>query len=175
MASQLPSELLRALTTVARVPRLLVACDYDGTMAPIVANPDDARPLTESAAALRALAALPTTTAALISGRALRDLATLSRMPAEVHLVGSHGSEFDTGFVHAIDDSAKALLGKIKDTLSAIAAEYAGVAIEIKPASIALHVRNADPDDAREALDKAHTASQHWDAESWPRPTKCSR
>src|SRR5262249_24130209 len=98
-------------------------------MAPIVANPDDARPLTESAAALRALAALPSPTAARISGRALRDLATLSRMPAEVHLVGSHGSEFDTGFVHPIDAAAKALLGKIKDALSAIAAEYPGVAI----------------------------------------------
>ena len=86
---------------------MLVACDFDGTMAPIVANPDDARPLTESAAAMRELAALPSTIAALISGRALRDLATLSRMPAEVHLVGSHGSEFDTGFVHGIDDAAK--------------------------------------------------------------------
>jgi len=157
--------LRRALGTVGRVPRLLVACDYDGTMAPIVANPDDARPLAESAAALRELAALPSTTAALISGRALRDLATLSRMPAEVHLVGSHGSEFDTGFVHAIDDAAKALLGRIKDALSAIAAEFAGVAIEIKPASVALHVRNADPDDAKEALEKARAVSQHWDAQ----------
>ena len=144
----------RALGTVGRVPRLLVACDYDGTLAPIVANPDDARPLAESAAALRELAALPSTTAALISGRALRDLATLSRMPAEVHLVGSHGSEFDTGFVHAIDDVAKALLGRIKDALSAIAAEFPGVAIEIKPASVALHVRNADPADAREAVNR---------------------
>ena len=165
MTQELPAELKRALATVARVPRVLIACDYDGTMAPIVANPDDARPLTESAAAMRELAALPSTIAALISGRALRDLATLSRMPAEVHLVGSHGSEFDTGFVHAIDDGAKALLRKIKDTLGAIAAEYPGVAIEIKPASIALHVRNADPADADEAMKKAHAASQQWDAQ----------
>src|ERR1700716_1168195 len=134
-------------------------------MAPIVANPDDARPLAESAAALRALAALPSTTAALISGRALRDLATLSRMPAEVHLVGSHGSEFDAGFVHAIDDKAKALLSKIKDALAAIAAEFPGVTIELKPASIALHVRNAAPDDAKAALDKALHAAEHWDAQ----------
>jgi trehalose-phosphatase len=165
VTQELPAELKRALATVARVPRVLIACDYDGTMAPIVANPDDARPLTESAAAMRELAALPSTIAALISGRALRDLATLSRMPAEVHLVGSHGSEFDTGFVHAIDDEAKALLRKIKDALSAIAAEYPGVAIEIKPASIALHVRNAEPADADEALKKAHAAAQSWDAQ----------
>ncbi len=165
VSPDLPLELRRALGTVARVPRLLVACDYDGTMAPIVANPDDARPLDESAAALRELAALPSTAAALISGRALRDLATLSRMPAEVHLVGSHGSEFDTGFVHGIDGSAKALLRRIKDTLAAIAAEFPGVAIEIKPASIALHVRNADPVDADDALKKAMAAAQSWDAQ----------
>ena len=52
MTQELPAELKRALATVARVPRVLIACDYDGTMAPIVNNPDDARPLTESAAAL---------------------------------------------------------------------------------------------------------------------------
>ena len=165
MTQELPAELKRALATVARVPRVMIACDYDGTMAPIVANPDDARPLTESAAAMRELAALPATVAALISGRALRDLATLSRMPAEVHLVGSHGSEFDTGFVHGIDESAKALLRKIKDALGAIAAEYPGVAIEIKPASIALHVRNAEPADADEALKKAMACAQTWDAQ----------
>ena len=68
----------RALTAVAQVPRLLVACDYDGTMAPIVSNPEDARPLPESAAALQELARLPSTITALISGRALVDLARLS-------------------------------------------------------------------------------------------------
>lgn len=161
----LPLDVRRALSTVARVPQLLVACDYDGTLAPIVANPDEARPLTESAVALRELAGLPSTSAALISGRALRDLATLSRMPAEVHLVGSHGSEFDTGFVHAIDAPAKALLGRIKEALGAIAAEFPGVAVEIKPASVALHVRNADPADADEALNKAHAAARSWNAQ----------
>src|SRR5262249_46272362 len=114
---------------------------------------------------LRALAGLPSTTAALISGRALRDLATLSRLPAEVHLVGSHGSEFDAGFVHAIDDDAKALLRKIRDALSAIGAESPGAASELRPASVALHVRNASPDDAQAAVEKALSAAQPWDAQ----------
>ena len=95
-------ELRRALAQLARTPRLLVACDYDGTLAPIVPDPQRAVPLPETVTALRALAALPATTTAVISGRALRDLAVLSRLPAEVHLVGSHGSEFDVGFVHGL-------------------------------------------------------------------------
>ncbi len=164
-AQDLPLELRGALTNVARVPRLLVASDFDGTLAPIVDNPDDARPLAGSVAALQALAGLPCTTAALISGRALGDLARLSGMPAAVHLVGSHGSEFDTGFVHAIDDSAKALLDTITDALAAIAAESPGARIETKPASVALHVRNADPAHAQSALDKAIAASKGWDAQ----------
>ena len=56
---------------------MLVASDYDGTLAPIVADPEQARALPESVGALRVLAGLHETTAAVISGRALRDLATL--------------------------------------------------------------------------------------------------
>src|SRR6478672_518711 len=91
-----------ALGRIARVPQLLVGCDYDGTLAPLVDDPAAAGPLPEAVAAVRALAALPQTVVAVISGRALRDLATLSRLPSEVHLVGSHGSEFDLGFIQRL-------------------------------------------------------------------------
>jgi trehalose 6-phosphate phosphatase len=165
VGTQLPSQLSQALTDIARHPRLLVACDYDGTLAPIVANPKDARPLAESAAALRELARLPSTIVALVSGRALVDLARLSGLSDELHLVGSHGSEFDTGFVHEIDEPAKALLGQINEALNAIAAEYPGVTTELKPASVALHVRNASESDGRAALQRAADASASWDAQ----------
>lgn len=53
-AQDLPVELRRALSEVARTPRLLVASDYDGTIAPLVNDPDHARPHPESTTALRA-------------------------------------------------------------------------------------------------------------------------
>lgn len=149
-----------ALTTVAQAPRLLVACDYDGTLSPIVANPADARPLPAAADALCAIAELPATTAALISGRARADLARLSGMPQTVHLVGSHGSEFDTGFADAIGAEAEALLAELTAGLTAVAAEFPGAAIEVKPASVALHVRNAEPAAADAALKKARAAAE---------------
>ncbi|MGL4306982.1 MAG: trehalose-phosphatase [Mycobacteriaceae bacterium] len=161
-SEDLPTQLRRALSTIARTPRLLVACDYDGTMAPIVNNPEDAKPHSESSRALRALAGLPSTTAAVISGRALRDLAILSRLPAEVHLVGSHGSEFDIGFVHAISQEAKALHQKIEQELRAIASKHPGVTTETKPASIALHVRNATSSVAEQALSLVHKGAATW-------------
>lgn len=157
----LPQELSTALEAAARVPRLLVTSDFDGTLAPIVDHPGDARPLPEAGRALIELAGLPATEVALISGRALRDLRVLSSMPDAVHLVGSHGAEFDSGFSHDIDT---ALLATITETLTAIAADRPGVTVETKPASVALHVRNASDDDGEAALAAAWEAASGWDA-----------
>lgn len=159
--SALPPELESALSAVAGTPRLLVASDFDGTLAPIVNNPADARPLPGAAEALIALATLPSTAAALISGRALATLRELSSMPDSVHLVGSHGAEFESGFSRDID---RDLLQTITDGLDAIAAGRPGVAVETKPASVALHVRNASPADGDAALAAAWDAARDWDA-----------
>ncbi len=157
----LPVDLQRALDSVARVRGLLVTCDFDGTLAPIVSNPADARMLPDAAAALTALADLPDTAVALVSGRALGVLRTLSAVPPGIHLVGSHGAEFDTGFAHDIDGD---LLRRIIAELNEIAADKPGVTVETKPASVALHVRNASPADGEAALEAARQASLSWDA-----------
>ncbi|MCB0995245.1 MAG: trehalose-phosphatase [Acidimicrobiales bacterium] len=143
--------LLDDLQRLARMPVLLVACDYDGTLAPIVENPDEALPHRESVTALRSLAGLPDTHVAVISGRSLRDLATLSRLPHEVHLVGSHGSEFDAGFVRDLDPELRHLRDRVADELEEIAATADGLHVEHKPASAALHTRRAAPADAERA------------------------
>lgn len=159
----LPADLIAALDTVAATPRLLVTSDFDGTLSPIVNNPADARALPAGSAALLALAGLPHTFVALVSGRALEVLRELSGMPASVHLVGSHGAEFDTGFTQPVDG---ALLAQIVDSLTEIASRYPGVNVETKPASVALHVRNASADDGDAALAAARTAGTQWTAEA---------
>jgi trehalose 6-phosphate phosphatase len=188
-----------ALDAAAATRHLLVTSDFDGTMAPIVSNPADARPLPAAAAALSALAELPSTSVALISGRALSVLRELSGAPPTVHLVGSHGAEFDTGgqersdagkvtggqersdagkvtggqersdagkvtgFAHDVDG---ALLERITADLTAIAAGRPGVTVETKPASVAMHVRNASAADGDAALAEARAAAQAWDAQA---------
>jgi trehalose-phosphatase len=139
-----------AVARIARVPLLLIACDYDGTLAPIVEDPTQAVPLPEAVAAVRALAALPQTTVAVVSGRALRDLATLSRLPSEVHLVGSHGSEFDIGFVERLAPELVDLRARLLAELQKIVRGKAGLRLEAKPASVAVHTRGADPEVAAE-------------------------
>jgi len=132
------------LAKLARTPVLLVATDYDGTLAPIVSNPVDARPYREGIVALRNLAALANTQVSVISGRSLSDLAQLSGAPDNVHLVGSHGSEFDPGFSARMTDSERELHARLVTDLESIALNDTGLAVETKPASIAFHYRNAE-------------------------------
>ena len=90
---------------------------------------------------------------AVISGRSLHDLAALSRLPEEIHLVGSHGTEFDVGFARALAPEALALRDRLTDELHAIAALRPGVTVELKPAGAALHYRQASEEDGLAARD----------------------
>ncbi|MFP3548117.1 hypothetical protein SB748_32560, partial [Rhizobium sp. SIMBA_035] len=71
-------ELLAELRVLSRVPGLLVACNYGGTLCSAEGVSTETLPLDSAAVALRALAALPNTHTAVISGRSLRDLAAVS-------------------------------------------------------------------------------------------------
>jgi trehalose-phosphatase len=155
-------ELRAAVRRIARTPHLLVACDYDGTLAPIVDDPTRAAPLPEAVAAIRSLAALPQTTVAVISGRALRDLAALSRLPAEVHLIGSHGSEFDVGFVERITPELTDLRTRLGREVWTIAHNKPKVRLEQKPASVAVHTRGADRDVAAGVVEALRSGPATW-------------
>jgi len=145
-------ELSERIKSIARTAVLLVASDYDGTLCPIVADPAKTVPNREALVALRNLAALPHTHVAIISGRSLKTLTELLGMPLHVHLVGSHGSEFDPGFASNLPPEDAALLARLARELTAIAEAAPGLGIERKPASIAFHYRNAADGDAQKAL-----------------------
>jgi trehalose 6-phosphate phosphatase len=94
------SEDLRiAVATFAARPRVLVAVDFDGTLAPFVTDPLQAKALPGGLEALRAAAGLYGVTVAVVSGR---DLATLSWLtgigPGDgITLIGSHGAQTNLG------------------------------------------------------------------------------
>lgn len=149
--SQIAPGLRLALRDIARTGQLLIGCDYDGTLSPIVNDPNQARPLPEAVNVLRHLASLPATTVVVVSGRALRDLAAMSRLPAEIQLVGSHGAEFDLGAIHGAGGDADERLARVTERCVAITENVKGVQLELKPAAVAVHVRRA-ADDAGEAV-----------------------
>jgi trehalose 6-phosphate phosphatase len=152
-----------AVQAIAHVPRMLVALDFDGVLAPIVSVPSDARPLPESAAALEELVALPGTTVALLSGRGRADLAAVSGFGSPVRLIGSHGSEFDADGSALLDDEQRARLDHLVAELRGLVDGEPGVTLEAKPAGVAVHVRNAPPDVGTRVLDAVRAGPATWD------------
>ncbi|ALD12371.1 MULTISPECIES: trehalose-phosphatase [Clavibacter] len=141
-----PGRLFEALTELARTPRLLVALDFDGTLAPEVDDPEKARAVPEARAAVLALLALPETRVALVSGRALRSLEAVADLPDDVLLVGSHGVEIrlDSDDIElTLDEGELAQRGVLSDVLGQVADSLDEVWIEEKPAGFALHTRLA--------------------------------
>jgi trehalose 6-phosphate phosphatase len=159
----LTPELRAAIRQIAATGHLLVAMDFDGTMAPIVGHADDARPLPRSAAAFAGLAVLPRTTTALISGRALASLRAVASPPVNTVLIGSHGAEAwlgpgSTGLT--LDPEQKALLAEVRAVLADIVKEAPGTMLEDKPAGVVLHTRLAPDDVADDAVAAARSVLQ---------------
>ncbi len=118
----------------------LLAFDFDGTLAPIVPRPQDARISQAVAMRLRALAMhFPV---AIVTGRTIDDVR--SRLGFEPHFVmGNHGAEDD-----ADPDAVAALSSKLDPLrerlrLRELEVNAAGIFVEDKGPSIALHYRLA--------------------------------
>lgn len=155
-------ELHAALRRFAGARSPLVVCDYDGVLAHIVDDPDQAFPERESVEALEALAALADTHVAVVSGRSLRDLRALCPFPPPIHLIGSHGSEFDAGFERDLDQAQIQLLAEIAGELTQLAASDAGFIVETKPVSVAFHYRKAEPQIGLAALAAVRQGPATW-------------
>ncbi len=140
----------------------MVACDYDGTLAPLVDDPMKAHPNRDSVAALRQLAELSNSHVAVISGRSLRDLATLSRFPEEIRLVGSHGSEFELGFASKLNPDLIRLRTQITQAIDEIASRYGAVSEE-KPTGVTFHTRNFDQETTDAAIAEVHSVVSQFD------------
>ncbi|MEU0059095.1 trehalose-phosphatase [Streptomyces sp. NPDC006334] len=177
MGTQLPTpttsrgrEALEAI--LARPGATLVALDFDGTLAPIVENPDDARAHPDAVPALAALAP-KVASIAVVTGRppavAVRN-GGFAGIPGLDRLVvlGHYGAErWDarTDTVSAPDPhpgvaAARAELPDVLETAGA----WPGTWVEEKGRAVAVHTRRAeDPQAAFEALRKplADLAARH--------------
>ena len=159
----LSPDLLVALHAIASTDHLLVAMDFDGTMAPLVDHAGDARSLPRSAAAFAALTELPRTTTALISGRALDSLRAVAFPPEKTLLIGSHGAEVWMGPGSSkleLDDARRELLADVRRELEGIVEAAPGTLLEDKPAGVVLHTRLATDDVAEDAVAAARAVLQ---------------
>jgi trehalose 6-phosphate phosphatase len=150
----LTRELVGSLREIARVSRLLVALDFDGTLAPEVDDPEAARALPEARAAVLALLELPGTRVALVSGRSLQSLELVSDLPDSALLVGSHGIEIRLDTAEdsvGLDTTELRQVDQLGDVLGEVADSFDQVWLESKPAGFALHTRLATDHNSRVA------------------------
>lgn len=150
----LSRELIGALNELARVKRLLVALDFDGTLAPEVDDPEQARAIPEARAAVLRLLALPNTRVAMVSGRALASLEKVTDLPDTTLLVGSHGIEIrldEPDDSLNLDSREQQQVQVLNEVLGEVADSFDQVWLEPKPAGFALHTRLATEHNSRVA------------------------
>jgi trehalose 6-phosphate phosphatase len=127
---------------------VIVALDYDGTLSPITARPQDARMRPRTKTLLHALARRYPTVA--ISGRALADVSERLKAVPLWHVFGNHGIE---GTPHQRETP------HVREWLEILRRELPpelGIFIEDKGHSLSLHTRQArDRRRALAAIDRA--------------------
>lgn len=151
-----------ALETLAAAPRLIVALDFDGTLAPFADDPSQVGALPASWAAVLTLQRARDTRVVLVSGRPLASLAAVSHAPEDMSLVGSHGVEWhvDGHDEAALTPDEQERVARIGAALDEVGARFPGVVIEHKPAGHGVHTRRVSAEVAVEA-DAAASAAAH--------------
>ncbi|TYR16554.1 trehalose-phosphatase [Corynebacterium urealyticum] len=167
------------LTYLAATEKLLLAVDFDGTLAEFSDSPTDVRAVPGALEALQELAGLPGVTVLIISGRQLRELSAVTGLPVldspgpdDIRLVGSHGAEDSLsgsaaaaneavgsaavgtadGSVNPTPSARAEVLQKLGEHAEQIAATDRGMWVEYKPYSVGLHTRQAaSPEAAQQA------------------------
>jgi trehalose-phosphatase len=154
-----------AAVIAARPRPVLLGLDVDGVLAPIVDHADDAVLLDGMADAVRDVARMARVHVAVVSGRSIDDLARFD-FDDGLEVIGSHGMESRGRPMSPLDEDERTLLARLDAAADSAASRADGAWVERKPASVVLHVRQADEAAGAEALamladaaDAAHGAS----------------
>ncbi|ELY87524.1 trehalose-phosphatase [Natrialba hulunbeirensis JCM 10989] len=135
---QLPH--LRA--TLADASHLLVCLDFDGTLAPIVDEPDAAALTAANDAAVASLAAAAPVTTAIVSGRSLADVRT--RVDDPRIYAGNHGLELawdDSIGIHPAASERATRVETVCETLETVLDPIPNARVENKRLTGTVHVR----------------------------------
>ena len=134
----------KELLSSLRDKRLSFFLDFDGTLSPIAARPQDARLSQDMKDLLKSLAvAFP---AAIVSGRSLRDLESHAGLPCLAY-AGNHGLEIDSPDFSMLFDAGPEIrheLSSLSRSLSELSRRFPGSILEDKGLSLSLHYRLLD-------------------------------
>ena len=140
--------------------RVALFLDFDGTLAPIVADPATAQMSDAVRDALRGLVERDSIVTTIISGRAVEDLYVRIRVENLIYS-GNHGLEiFGRGlrFVEPEADSRRPQLRRLTELLAGRLRQIPGVIVEAKGLTTSIHYRQVD-DKYVPAIEQAVRAS----------------
>jgi len=138
---------------------VLLLCDYDGTLIPIVDRPELAILPQDTRRLLQKLAKDHRYTVGIISGRALSDLKGRVSVDGIVY-AGNHGLEIEglgSNFLDPIAEEMRPFLQLLNQALSATFRGIKGVLVENKGLTLSVHYRSVDDTEegkVRDAFEK---------------------
>lgn len=124
--------------------RLLVALDFDGTLAELADTPRQAALSARTRRLLEALNRRRDTTVAILSGRALSDVKELVGLP-QAYYAGNHGLEIEGPGWRWRHPQIKTLNRSLLKSLEEDLKEFPGAFLEHKSLGLAVHYREVAP------------------------------
>ena len=138
-------EVARRLKAVRRV---LLLCDYDGTLTPIVEKPELAILPEKTRELLLALVTQRSFTVGVISGRAMADIRQKVGIENIIY-AGNHGLEIEgpgISFINPLAEEMRPVLRLIQQVLNKALSPIRGVFVENKGLSLTIHYRMVEED-----------------------------
>ena len=132
---------------VAAASSLVFYLDFDGTLAPIVVEPELARMAPETRTVLEELSNQEGILVCVVSGRSLADVKSRVGLSSLVYS-GNHGLEIERDslrFVHPEAGRGRAAIEDLNRRVAGLPLLIPGVRLEPKGLSTTIHFRRADP------------------------------
>jgi len=141
--------------------RLVIFLDYDGTLTPIVSNPEEAFMSASMRATVDKLSAAKKV--AIISGRGRERVKDFVQLPS-LYYAGSHGHDISGpgGLRHRIAEDALPALASARESLRAQLASIPGAAVEDNEFSVSVHWRNTPVERRAEVENVTRREVERW-------------
>lgn len=130
-------------TTLTAADGLVLCLDFDGTLAPIVADPEDASITSGNRDLIRRLATTGNIRVGIVSGRSLDDLRERVGVD-DIFYAGNHGMEWDDGTGRTVAPAARDARSSLSDVLDELQPRLAsvpGCTVEDKDLTATVHCR----------------------------------
>lgn len=156
MSPRLSENLQPIGSIVGAAPNILLFLDFDGTLVPIVSDPDKACLQRETRLVLETLTRQKRLRMVVISGRSLEDLSARVDLPGVV-LAGNHGLEIRGGsmqFLEPAADRMRPILAAQAEVFKRSLCQIPGVQVENKGLTLSIHYRRVPADLRRRVVDR---------------------